>query len=159
MVTSEMLITSGAQTPYTGKTLRFVPNSRSDLEDPSLLQGLSRQRRDRSGSFDQSTVSTNKRLQVNPTGQNPDDLIELRNSNPNINFLRPSVIPRMNEIPRDRNEESKTHNRDIEAREEKIMIMEMANLRQDMADRNTSRTQEVMGEQVQMKRIHTKELS
>ena len=157
MITSEIL-DSSVNTPYRGKTLRFVPSSKFTNEVVSVNQSQ-RPRRDRSGSFDQSTISTAKMLQRHPVNMNPNDLIELRQSHIPQSLLQQPIVPGMDRVPLGRNEEIKRADRDANTRNERIYMQEFANLRADMDRAGTSRIQDVMGEEVSMKRIHTRDLS
>jgi hypothetical protein len=65
----------------------------------------------------------------------------------------------MDRVPLGRNEEIKRADRDANTRNERIYMQEFANLRADMDRAGTSRIQDVMGEEVSMKRIHTRDLS
>jgi hypothetical protein len=126
----------------------------------SINESSIRAPRDRSDSFDQSTISTNKLLQRHAVNMNPNDLVELRSNLRPGQISKRSIIPKVNEMPVRANEELKDQvDRDIEVRNEEIFTREFVNMREEMAKRATSTRQNIGGEDVEMRRVHVKDLS
>lgn len=102
MVQSEFLDSSHiSQQRQNNKTLRYVGESRSGMNATSILESSARSRRDRSGSFDQSTISTAKLFQRHPINETPTDLIPLRQPQMRMNQMPSSGLPTYSGLGRD----------------------------------------------------------
>jgi hypothetical protein len=108
-------------------------------------------------SVDDYSIMT-KRLQTRPPTSNADDMVELRQEGKQ---MRDEIMHsrEMIQLEATEREEEFKDEEDVERNRKELYHLEIDNLRKDMKAVGARNTQQVMGEQEGLKKIHTREMS